>query len=405
MSFITKYLEYANVKTSESPAIYHRWTAISILGANLGRNVWFPFGHSVIYPNQYIVLMGSPGARKGSAMNIGVKLLRASGYDTFAPDAVSKEMFVASMQRKYPEDLDLEDLVMDEASEIYAVAEELNDFLGQNDLMFCTRLTKLWDCPHIYDHPKLHGKSIHIEKPTVNMFGANTQQNLSLAIPTEAIGNGFCSRILFIHSDPSGRFLTFPEQPDEELKEDLVDMLQAMRKNFRGPVHVTSNAKNVLDRIYKSFQPIPDNRFSHYSTRRFTHLLKLCCIHAIANMSMDITEEIAINCNTVLWAAERRMPKALGEFGKAKNSGIAADIISFLIQNPGPKDMKEIWKVVSRDLTKFSELTEILGGMIRAEKIQVLKVGKKSGYVPCHVEQLEWDESLLNKSILVEEEL
>ena len=83
---------------SESPAVYHRWTALSILGALLGRNVYLPFGNSEIYPNMYVMLMGSAGARKGTAINPGRKLLRAAGYNTFAADAVSKEMLVEDMR-------------------------------------------------------------------------------------------------------------------------------------------------------------------------------------------------------------------------------------------------------------------------------------------------------------------
>ena len=59
----------------------------------LGRNVHIPFGTGEIYPNQYIMLMGSPVARKCTAIAPGKKRLKAAGYDTVADDAVSKEMF------------------------------------------------------------------------------------------------------------------------------------------------------------------------------------------------------------------------------------------------------------------------------------------------------------------------
>jgi hypothetical protein len=126
----------------------------------LGRNVWLPFGKGEIYPNQYIMLMGSAGARKGTAMSPGGKLLRAAGYETFAADSVSKEMFLADMGKKDNSDidLDLETLVSDNPTECYVMAEEFNDFIGQGDLPFVTRLTKLWDCPAEFRHPKLTWK-------------------------------------------------------------------------------------------------------------------------------------------------------------------------------------------------------------------------------------------------------
>jgi len=56
------YLRYAGAGVSEPPIIFHRWGCTSIIGALLGRQFSFPFGHSQIYPNQYITFMGPPGA-------------------------------------------------------------------------------------------------------------------------------------------------------------------------------------------------------------------------------------------------------------------------------------------------------------------------------------------------------
>ncbi len=402
--FFTRYFRY--IGESEAPPIYHRWTALSIIGALLGRKVWLPFGTSEIYPNQYIMLMGSAGARKGTAINPGRKLLRLAGYDTFAADAVSKEMFLADMGRKdsEPLDLDVETLCDDNPTETYVIAEEFNDFIGQGDLPFVTRLTKLWDNLDEYRHPKLHGKSVYIYKPTVNILSANTQQNFSMAIPPEAIGNGFCSRFLFIHSEPTGIQITFPAPPDLADRDWLVERLKRIKACCSGPMTIAQDARKIFDRIYKEFKPIDDHRFQHYSTRRFTHLLKLCIIIAAADTRRIITTADAINANTVLHYAERRMPKALGEFGKARNSSTAAAILDVLNRASEPKTVNEIWKFVSKDLNKYAELQDIIVGLTKAEKIQLVKIGRKQGYLPLHTERTEWDDALLNLDYLTEGE-
>jgi hypothetical protein len=402
--FFKEYFRY--IGESESPSIYHRWTAISIIGALLGRNVWLPFGKGEIYPNQYIMLMGSAGARKGTAMSPGGKLLRAAGYETFAADSVSKEMFLADMGKKDNSDidLDLETLVSDNPTECYVMAEEFNDFIGQGDLPFVTRLTKLWDCPAEFRHPKLHGKSVHIYKPTVSILGANTQQNFSMAIPPEAIGNGFCSRFLFIHSEPTGKLITFPEDDDKEKRDALVERLKKIRASCNGPIRIDPDAKPIFDRIYKEFKPIDDHRFTHYSTRRFTHILKLCIVIVSANLRKAITADDAINANTVLHAAERRMPKALGEFGKARNSGAAAAILDHLNRSTEPQSLNDLWKIVSTELNKYTELQDVILGLTKADKVQHLKIGRKTGYLPLHKPQVDWAEDLLNLDYLTKEE-
>jgi len=167
---------------------------------------------------------------------------------------------------------------------------------------------------------------------------------------------------------------------------------------------IAQDARKTFDRIYKEFKPIDDHRFQHYSTRRFTHLLKLCIIIAAADTRRVITTADAINANTVLHYAERRMPKALGEFGKARNSSTAAAILDVLNRASEPKTVNEIWKFVSKDLNKYAELQDIIVGLTKAEKIQLVKIGRKQGYLPLHTERTEWDDALLNLDYLTEGE-
>lgn len=356
------------------------------------------------------MLMGPAGARKGTAINPGVAVLRESGYKTFAPDSVSKEMFLAGIG-KVPNaggddyDIDLETLVEEGAAETFVVAGEFNDFLGQGDMKFVTNLTNLWDNLPSFYHPKLTGKDVFIERPTVNILGGNTQQGFALCIPPEAVGNGFCSRFMFVGAESTGKQITFPEPADPIRRKVLADRLADLRENARGPLSIASEAKGIFDRIYREFKPIDDVRFTHYSTRRFTHLLKLCIILATADSRNSITATDAIRANTVLQAAERRMPKALGEFGRSKNSAATAAILETLTRTHTPLSINDLWKLVHKDLNKFAELTDIIMGLVRAEKVQSIKIGGKQGYMIKAVVEESWDESLLDLSYLTEEEL
>jgi hypothetical protein len=405
MDFFEKYFEY--VGPTEAPLLYHRWSIISAVGALLSRSVWLPFGHSQIYPNQYIMLMGSPGARKSSAIGISKKLLKDLGYNRFAPDRLSKERFLMEMRPKHDEELDadLTELVFDAPSELYVVAEEFTDFVGHGGIEFMTMLTKLWDNMDCYEHPKIHGKSVVVEKPTVNIIGGNTVQGLALALPPEALGNGFMSRVIFVHSEATGKKITFPKPVSAELRKDLINHLEVMKGDIAGEFSYSPEAYNLLDRMYKEFRDVDDHRFKHYSTRRFTHLLKLCIILAALNLRTIITGEDALNANTLLHYTELRMPKSLGEFGKSKYSDTAHLILDALSHTLKPMTINELFKVVARDLSKISELSDIIKNLMASDKIQVVTIKGKQGYMPLYKEVQEWDPSLLNKSFLLEEEL
>ena len=71
--WIDKYLVYSS--NTEPPAMFHLWTAISVISSVLQRKCYFPWGTLTFYPNMYVVLVGPPAARKGTAMNIGKKIL------------------------------------------------------------------------------------------------------------------------------------------------------------------------------------------------------------------------------------------------------------------------------------------------------------------------------------------
>ena len=405
MSFFDDYFEY--VGPTEAPMLYHRWCSLSMIGTLLCRSTWFPFGHSRIFPNQYVMLMGSPGTRKGTAINISSKLLKGTGYNRFAPDRLSKERFLMEMRPQFEEELDkdLEVLAFDSPSEIYVVAEEFTDFVGQGGMEFMTMLTKLWDNHEEYKHPKIHGKSIIVTQPTVNIIGGNTAQGLSLAIPPEALGNGFMSRVIFVHSEPTGKKITFPKPRSQELCDKLTLHLQEIKENVLGEVTYTDAAANILDKMYKDYVPVDDYRFSHYGTRRFTHLLKLCIILAASDLRTEITEEDALNANTILFYTELRMPKALGEFGRSKHADNSHSILEILGHAVKPMTVNEIYKQVAKDISDVRDLSTILKNLLTAEKIQVVTLKGKQGYMLLYKDPKRWDSSLLNESFLREEEL
>ena len=164
---------------------------------------------------------------------------------------------------------------------------------------------------------------------------------------------------------------------------------------------MTPEAEELLDTIYTSWKGIDDVRFDSYSNRRFTHLLKLCLIHAAAAMSQTITKDIVICANTVLHFTECLMPRALGEFGKAKHSDVSHKIVTYLENASMPVTLNELWKNVAHNqLDKLGDLSELLRNLLQAEKIQ--SAGK--GFLPKKKVQDTTSSELLDFSYLTPEE-
>lgn len=407
--FFTDYMRYAGTGVNEPPAIFHRWSCYSMIGALLGRQAYYPFGHGLIYPNNYIMIMGAPGARKNTAINIGKKLVGLAGYSRFADDKCSKEQFILNMQQFDKNDLldaaELEMLTFDEPSEVYVVAPEFTDFIGMNNMEYVTLLTNLWDNLEEYKSSKIHSKSVVVQRPTVNIIGGNTVQGFALAFPAEALGNGFLSRVIFVHGDATGRKVTFPAKADLDLESKLVDHLKEIKRKVVGEFTMDAQVMDFVDRIYQDAVPVDDPRFIHYSGRRLTHLFKASMILAASDLTTVIQVKHVLRANTMLAFAERKMPKALGEFGKSKYSDISNQIIDHLTRATRPVSINMLWKVVSKDLTRQMELHDILKNLMTAERIQQVSIMGVQGFLANHIQGAEWNEDFICPEWLTNEEL
>jgi Protein of unknown function (DUF3987) len=384
--FLSSYLSYAS--DTEVPAVFHRWAAISSIGAFLGRRYYLNHGHFTIYPNIYCMLVGTSGTRKSTAIKLFKKLLTQAGYSTIAADKTTKEKFILDLSGetddeaspiksgKQIEDFLSQNLWGDDDTgskpdaEIFVMADEFNDFFGNGNVEFISLLGTLWDYNGIYRNRIKNGKSVSIHNPTVSILGGNTPTNLSLAFPPEIIGQGFFSRLLFIYGESNGRKIAFPAAPDPERTREIVQRLQLIRTRSIGQAELTTNAKKLLETIYTANIGVSDVRFDSYSTRRFGHLLKLCLIASASRYARDISEQDVIYANTILCHAEHFMPKALGEFGKAKHSDVSHKIISLVEKDYTVVSFKDIWKHVNNDLEKMTDLSTLLQNLVAAEKLQ-----------------------------------
>jgi hypothetical protein len=101
--------------------------------------------------------------------------------------------------------------------------------------------------------------------------------------------------------------------------------------------------------------------------------------------------------------AEKFMPKALGQFGKAKNSDVVHKVYSLICSQDKVWKLTEIWEHVHNDLEKLSQLGEILSNLMSAKKIQT--VPELSGFLPLRkVIKDERENTTVDYSILTDEE-
>jgi hypothetical protein len=155
--------------------------------------------------------------------------------------------------------------------------------------------------------------------------------------------------------------------------------------------------------IYHTHRDLEDGRFKHYSNRRFTHLLKLCLLVAACRIATEINERDVILANSILAWAERDMPKALGEFGKSKDSEAAGKIMQALYETTKPLTAVDLLRIVGRDLDKPSQLGEIMAKLNNSGQVMYVK-GDITGYLP-KAARLDSNQPYVDFSLLREHQI
>lgn len=350
-----------------------------MIGAYIGRDFYTKLGRHPIHTNLYVMLIGEPAARKSTSIKAAKEIIRLAGYDRISAEKSSKEKFMLDLAG---EDVgDNLDSLLDQniwgknenPCEMYIACDEFNDFIGNGNVEFISLLGNLWDFNGIFDNRIKSGKSVSISDPTISILGGNTPVNFTRAFPPDTLGQGFFSRLLLIYGESSKIRITWPKEPQDSETNEIVTRLQQIKLTVTGQASRTDTADRLLDKIYQSWVGVEDIRFASYNGRRFTHLLKLCLITSAASHSRVVREEDVIYANTILTHTEYLMPKALGEFGKSRNSDTAHKIVQLLENSDRPLSITEIWQEIPSDVDRLNDLIEIVRNLANADKIQAIK--------------------------------
>lgn len=282
-SWISAYLRYT--LGQESPELFHKWTAISILASTLKRNVFFDQGFYVIYPNLYIGIIGpSAKVKKTTAVNIGINLWKDAISDAelmskkITPWAIYERMGILTTK------------IGSACATIYS--PEMKNFIStsyKEDIV--TLLTAYYDCPDNEDYETKGGGITPIKNVCLNVIACSTPEWLVTGISGSEIGGGYTGRWLFAYRNKSDRNSPCPEDivtPEwEELKLKLaIDLFNI--STIQGQFKFTSSAKMFWKSWYRTREKEwKDERLFGYYGRKPATILKLSMIIAISEPTFN----------------------------------------------------------------------------------------------------------------------
>ncbi len=378
--FLQEYLTY--VEDTESPRIFHIWTALSNISACLGRRCYFPFGVGDIYPNQYILLVGPPAVKKSTAIKIGQRLISETTGVRFAPDDTggARQGLITAIENKQNDenipdeevDLALEQFdfgnlekigelkvnnSFEDKHHLYIVASEFNTFIGIRETPMLNFLGKLWDGEDFtYGLKK---ETSVLKNGLLNLIGGTTPTNIAIAMPPAAIGGGFMSRLILVHADAKYKSVARPSPLNPEIGVRIKEVMSWAYYTARGEFKETAEARKFLDSFYEVETRINDARFMYYCDRRHTHLIKLTMALTAGRMSQTITPDDISDAHAILSYTETNMTEALGEFGLSPLSAAKQKMLEFIRHCKVPVTETILWAVMVKDMQKVDFLNSL----------------------------------------------
>jgi hypothetical protein len=351
--FIQNWVKYA--EGVETPELYDIWSALATLSSIVSRRVWINQGYYTIYANIYVVLVGMPGGRKTTSMNMAKDMLRELGDIPFAATAMTKEALTKYMatqcQRKFT-------LPGTDKEKTYTPCTlcltELSHFLGTNSAHMIDFLTTIYD-QEVYDSKTKNKGDDIIPGPYLTILACTTPSNITRYLKEDVISGGFSRRTLFAFELEDGEPIPFPEVTPEAQKawEDCVQWGRSL-SSVRGEFVWTPAAKKWYEDFYvnlhKSIKEKNDVMTRGYYKSKHIQLLKISMLLALAsNTELLLHDEHLQLGLEILNRLEVNMHKVYEGMGRNELNAIAARIVEMLEMSGKPVPEKQVFATFYRE--------------------------------------------------------
>lgn len=367
--WLTAYLEYT--ERDETEPLLKAWCGIFTLAATLSRKVWI-LHERKIFPNNYITLVGPPGARKGTALDPVGRLLNSLGIDmtvgAVTPARLWQKISESTVSIKEFPALHAWEVVhksygCSAISPHVVVSEELTEFTQKNpDNLFPTLCT-IYDSKDFWTADTKTCGCADAPGICLNILGATTPKELSEKWPSSAIDGGFGSRNMFVWSDDTTKITLEPTKTEKEQR--IFDKLATDLKqiyNLGGQFEKTDSWREKYDAFYTEMRLGRHGmgpKYQYYLNRRQTHLMKVAMAMAVSmGDGLKLTDTTFVRAERIILETEKGMTNVFKHFGRIDTVDVKDKILKH-VAGKGSCSLGELWVLFQGDLTR-DELDETL---------------------------------------------
>lgn len=252
----------------ETPTHFCFWSAVWTLSSALKRDAFFKWFPDPLYPNFFIILVAPPRicAKSTAVKQFGERIL--IDFSKRYQDPMIKFIKEVNLIRKAtPEALEealkpIGERIFEhqgkkvkvyKGSQAAVVVSELANFLGKQKYNegLINRLISLYDCEDNDSIRTIKRKEIKLKNIYFTLIGATTISGINESIPEAAMGGGFISRVILVHSAKPTR--SYPEPKGViggPSRKELTKRLAWIANNAQGEYYFSKEAKKYYDKFY-----------------------------------------------------------------------------------------------------------------------------------------------------------
>ena len=374
---------------TDTPDSYIVWSALSLIGAVLKNNVRFEIGTYVLYPNQFIVLVGPPGVGKGTAMNMISDIIKENKLNPLVntlSDRITAEKIIEQIATGWATApvFQNQQLVMGSTDHNCLIfSSEIRVLLGASEWML-EFLEEAWSRTTFDYQTKTKG-SVSIDSMCCSLLAASVPDFLR-NVNKEArmvITGGFSSRCLFIYADAPSKDLPFPialkKSPiSKALYDQLVIDLREIAL-MRGEFSIATDARILFENFLKqnriASQKDDNEAIANFRARIKAHTLKLAMVLSASKSSSLVIDQLDM-ANAI--HEIQRITQTLEKLFRGAGDSMDAENVSRVqayIEKHGMASRNELLRALWRHFSAET-LDRILTLLVTIEFCEVVHINK-----------------------------
>ena len=362
------YFELSEV--TEPSKTLHRWCCLSLLAGVVGTNIYIKHGNTKLYPNLYVVLLGTLSSKYPAAIELVKAVYTASTKDVLVGDATA---IWTRLEEVQPKGLIAAMMMGDEVEEEPTFTNGITTISKAMEVF-----QDGWDFNGLLTAQGQKKKPVPFLTPRLNLLMSTTPDIFAQTFPANNVNTHLLSQLIVVNGGNPRKKIAWPLPYNVELLKRLKEELHKVGK-LRGEMTFSDDAKKFLTVSYNNWIPISDSRLMAYASKRQLQLIKIAMLVAAENYTLHIGKTHVVTAAKILAFAEAQMPVALGEYGIDRQSHIRGRIMHLLNSRfPETSTMGDIYKAVQQDVKNYTEVADLVNSLILAGKI----VASRASFAP-----------------------